>query len=542
VEPTVATPRDDTLSAEIALSRDELGRVRVFLGLVFVFSPPFALAMLQLPAGGLPRWLPSASTMMLFVISAGYLLYLRGATGFSAGRQLLMAFLGFALGAMPCVYAVGVFSAAPMALVLALYFFALVGHARGTLALYLALALLHLVPASLFILGVVPDPGIVRASDMPVTAQLVLLALEQLLLFGTYLLGRRSRHVTEGVMRRLHDAIVGAERREALLAEARLDLDRALGPDRRGLYSGRVVGEWTLGGLIGRGAMGDVYEAMRSDAPEERAAVKLLHVDLLEDPTHLRRFFREAEIAATLDSAHVVKVLAIGATSASAMRRGEQPYIAMELLRGHDLGWHLRRTPRLALSETVELAVQVSRALEVAAAAGVVHRDLKPQNVFGVEERGAIVWKVLDFGVSKLTEGRGTLTQGDMVGTPAYMAPEQAGDGEVGPAADVFALAAIIYRALMGRPAFSGASTPKTLYEVCHRQPPQPRLFTDVPEDVERVLALGLAKDPRERFASARELACALSAAAGGELAAGLRARADDVVRRAPWGGWLGGD
>ena len=105
------------------------------------------------------------------------------------------------------------------------------------------------------------------------------------------------------------------------------------------------------------------------------------------------------------------------------------------------------------------------------------------------------VWKVLDFGVSKL-ERSGTLTHGNVVGTPGYMAPEQARGGDVGPTADVFALAVIAYRALTGRPAFSGRELPRILFDVCYVQPMQPSKLVPLPDDVERVLLLGMAKDP----------------------------------------------
>jgi serine/threonine-protein kinase len=164
-----------------------------------------------------------------------------------------------------------------------------------------------------------------------------------------------------------------------------------------------------------------------------------------------------------------------------------------------------------------------------------VHRDIKPQNLFAVDGAdGKRLWKVLDFGVSKLAAS-GTLTQGHIIGTPGYMAPEQARGGEVGPKADVFSLTVIAYRALTGRPAFSGRDMPRVLFDVCYVQPMRPSKLVPLPDDVERVLALGMAKDAEAR-PGALELATALRAAFDERLDEALRRRADAILQREPWG------
>jgi serine/threonine-protein kinase len=179
----------------------------------------------------------------------------------------------------------------------------------------------------------------------------------------------------------------------------------------------------------------------------------------------------------------------------------------------------------------------VCDALAEAALADVVHRDLKPQNVFlALHAGGPPVWKVLDFGVSKLASDPGTLTQGAPIGTPAYMAPEQARGERVDPRADVFSLACIAYRALTGRPAFAGSELPQILFDVCFAQPVQPGTLVMLPVDVERVLALGLAKRSDDRLDSARGFAAALRSAFAGSLSPPLRARADALLASAPWG------
>jgi serine/threonine protein kinase len=184
------------------------------------------------------------------------------------------------------------------------------------------------------------------------------------------------------------------------------------------------------------------------------------------------------------------------------------------------------------------LVEEVACGLEAAHAAGIVHRDLKPQNLF-LHERPfpeAPVWKVLDFGVGKLLESGGTLTEGALVGTPGYMAPEQVQFGAADARTDVFALGAVAYRALTGQPAFGGHEVQR-LFDAVSKQPVAPgQVLPGLPADVDRVLALALAKKPSDRPASASELAGAFGAAAQERLPAALRARADAILRARPWG------
>jgi serine/threonine-protein kinase len=186
------------------------------------------------------------------------------------------------------------------------------------------------------------------------------------------------------------------------------------------------------------------------------------------------------------------------------------------------------------------IAEHVALGLDAARAAGIVHRDLKPHNIFLADEGGGRRWKILDFGVSK-AGGSGTLTKGHIVGTPAYMAPEQARGEDVDHRADVYSLAAILYRAVTGHPAFTGKDVPTTLYEVVYRVPTQPSILAQLPGDVDRVLALGLAKDADDRFATALELARWFAAAVEDTLDAEQRRRADELIARQPWGTRPGG-
>jgi serine/threonine-protein kinase len=207
----------------------------------------------------------------------------------------------------------------------------------------------------------------------------------------------------------------------------------------------------------------------------------------------------------------------------------------MELLEGHDLGWHLRKTGRLQLPLVVEMVEHVARALADVRNAGVVHRDLKPANIFLTDSLPR-TWKVLDFGLSKLMWGSGSLTRDNAIGTPSYMAPEQVKGPTVDHLADMYALAALTYRALTGIPPFSGNEIAHVLYRVCYQQPVCPGELTQLPIDMELVLAIGLAKDPAERFNNVEDFAAAVRAAHEGTLDNDTRTRGWTLLKRAPWG------
>jgi serine/threonine-protein kinase len=232
---------------------------------------------------------------------------------------------------------------------------------------------------------------------------------------------------------------------------------------------------------------------------------------------------------------HVVEVLGTGEAP------GGEPYLAMELLLGHDLAWHLRQHTRLPIEEVLVLAEHVAAGLRAAHAAGIVHRDLKPQNLFlhqpdSVADDARGTWKILDFGVGKIQGSGTTLTGFAVVGTPGYMAPEQVRGGAVTASADVFAFGAVVYRALTGHPPF-GVAEVQAVFDVVSKQPPAPTtLRRDIPRDLDYVLAIALAKEPAERFASAPELAQALRAASRQDLTPSMRARALAILRARPWG------
>jgi WD40 repeat protein len=213
-----------------------------------------------------------------------------------------------------------------------------------------------------------------------------------------------------------------------------------------------------------------------------------------------QRFAREARVLARLRHDHIVPVY-------EADLQHGQPYFVMELIRGGSLAERLRRSPPAA-AEAARLVEAVARGVQAAHAAGVVHRDLKPANVLLTEDGTP---KVADFGLAKLAEPDGDATRsGVALGTPAYMAPEQARgeQGRVGPATDVYALGAILYECLTGRPPFLASDRADILSQVLHHEPVAPtRLQPKVPRDLETICLKCLQKEPPRRYASAEALA-----------------------------------
>lgn len=352
----------------------------------------------------------------------------------------------------------------------------------------------------------------------------------ELLFAAAYAAGVAMRRDQARIVREFERAVRKASQREALLAEARDALKQGAGLGGPGRFTDQEIEGFRLGVVIGRGGMGEVYEAERlSDG--EPAALKLLRVDLWGEKQALARFAREAKIVASIDSPHVVRVLEVSGPDALC------PFIAMELLGGVDLGTQLRERGRMSLDDVVDMMEQIAVGLEEAHAANVVHRDLKPQNLFRAGgAHGIVTWKVLDFGVSKLLDAsEASLTAAEIIGTPQYMAPEQArGERNVDARADVYALSAIAYRALTGEAPFRG-DIHSVLRAILEEMPEAPRVRARVPEDIDLVLAVGLAKRREDRFQSARELAQAFEQAARSELAANVREKARALLAAQPY-------
>jgi serine/threonine-protein kinase len=258
--------------------------------------------------------------------------------------------------------------------------------------------------------------------------------------------------------------------------------------------------------LLGEGGMGRVYEARHTRLRGKRFAVKFLYPDLARQPEVVTRFQREAEAASAIAHPNVVEVLDVNVTPEG------QPYIVAELLQGEELGEYLERARKLPVADAVRVVRQICKALGAAHESGVIHRDVKPENVFltgDVSRLENSTVKVIDFGISKVAQAGGeALTKtGVVMGTPDYMAPEQARGDRVDARADVYAVGAILYRVLTGKKPFEGLDAMATLTAVLVQEPGRPTLVNpDVPLALELVIQRAMAKDPKDRYPSMHEL------------------------------------
>jgi eukaryotic-like serine/threonine-protein kinase len=512
-----------TIATTVVMRSEELDRARAFYRLVMIMVAAAAAFMPFVPG---PRALRALSMAFIGVSIVGCAIALRRVRDEKRYTPRFVAFMGALLGVVAelTLFYMGLFTAAVMILPIGVYFFGLSESRLAARSTFWTGAICYGALSVGVVVGVLPDLGPMPISALATPWKWFFVVMVQVVFATTYFLARSSRRATETAIARVERANRQIFQKEALLAEARIELDRALRPGE-GRYTEQVVDGWKLGELLGRGGMGEVY---RADRGGERAAIKLLHPIILSDPSHVKRFEREAELARKVKSPHVARVVGTGTGP------GGVPYVAMELLLGKDLAWHLRQTPRLRLSGVVELVDHGAKALAAIRDAGIVHRDIKPQNLV-LEEGSARAWKLLDFGVSRLEASGHTLTQGALVGTPAYMAPEQARLQPVDHRADVYSLAAVAYRALTGKPLFAGPDVATVLFHVVHENAAAPSNFSRVPEDVELTLAIGLAKVPEDRFQRAEELAQAFERAATNELDENLRARARKLLVKNPW-------
>ena len=251
--------------------------------------------------------------------------------------------------------------------------------------------------------------------------------------------------------------------------------------------------------ILGRGGMGVVYEA-RHLRLNRLVALKMLIAGAHAGPAERARFQREAEAVASLHHANIVAVYDVGDHEGC-------PYFTMELLEGGSLAQALASTPQPA-RQAAALLITLAEAVQAAHQAGIVHRDLKPGNILLT---GAGTPKIGDFGLARHFEGEPALTlSGIRLGTPSYMAPEQVSGkaGTIGPATDIYALGAILYEMLTGRPPFRGETAAETERQVIHEEPVSPsRLNTKVPRDLETICLKCLSKEPQRRYASAAALA-----------------------------------
>ncbi len=501
------------------------GRVWVWLCLGFAVSGLLGSALISAADGS--RVLLAVDCAVFLVASAVAFWVLRDERRYS--RRLAALFSCICVTCMlPAYYFGGWFSAITMMVPLGGITLAL-GQERPTVvAIGAYTCLTHAAIALATIFGLIEDHGVATVRLSSRAEQLLLLGFVESLSASAFMVGWQLRAQSLDAVERYGLAVRSAARREALLQEALFDLDAMRKAGAAGRFTGTTLGGFRLAEVIGRGSMGEVYEAVRNGTGE-RAAVKVMTVERAGHGRAVERFDREIQIAAALATPHVARVLDHSAPGEPVQ------YLAMERLVGTSLADLVRRRG-MAVSEVLELLDQVATAIDLAHRSGIVHRDLKPSNLFRQDVAGRrVLWKVLDFGVSKLTDSDSSLTGGGMVGTPGYMAPEQAFGGEVGPAADVFSLGAIAFRALVGRPAFSGPDVLAILDAISDAMPPRPTALAPLPTDVDLALAIAMAKEPEHRFGSARELADAVAAACRAELSDDLRRRGEALALLFPW-------
>jgi serine/threonine protein kinase len=262
-------------------------------------------------------------------------------------------------------------------------------------------------------------------------------------------------------------------------------------------------GRYRIEDVLGRGGMASVYLAR--DAELERpVAVKVLAEHLADQPAFHDRFLREARLAAQLSHPNVVQVFDVGEEEGS-------PFIVMEYVEGSTLADELKGRRRLDPDEVVDLALQICGGLEHAHAAGLVHRDIKPHNLL-LRPDGTV--KIADFGIARAAETTRLTQMGSVLGTAAYLSPEQALGEEVTGAADLYSLGCVLYELLTGRTPYVFETLPELV--VKHREeviPPVRELRPDVPERLESAVMHALARNPDYRPESAAALAEELAAA-----------------------------
>ena len=269
--------------------------------------------------------------------------------------------------------------------------------------------------------------------------------------------------------------------------------------------------------VVGEGGMGRVYEARHLRLKERRFAVKVLHGDLAKNNEIVARFMREAESASSLSHPNVVDVFDVHHLPDGT------PYLVGEFLDGEELADFVARRGPLEPRMAAAVGRQVCRALAAAHGRGIVHRDMKPENIFVLRssiealaagEVRAVTVKVLDFGISKSGDSeRSHLTRtGVIMGTPSYMAPEQARGRPVDLRADIYSTGAVLYFALTGKRPFDADDPTSTISMVLTQDPPRPRSIDPrIPEGIELIVQRAMAKEARDRYQTMAELEKALA-------------------------------
>jgi serine/threonine protein kinase len=268
------------------------------------------------------------------------------------------------------------------------------------------------------------------------------------------------------------------------------------------LHPGRTLGHYQIVAEIGRGGMAIVYKAWQPSL-ERFVALKVLPAYFQHDPEFLARFHREAKSAARLNHPNIITVHDTGEFDGV-------HYIAMEYVEGGSLRDRLAAGP-LSLEEAESILAQIADALDFAHRHGLIHRDIKPANILFTDDGRP---KVTDFGIARASDGTHLTRTGVLMGTPEYMAPEQAEGRPVDHRTDLYALGVVLYQMLTGRAPFQGTTPHATLHAVIYEPPPPPRqIAPGLPSAVEAVVLKAIAKQPERRFQRGADMAAALRAA-----------------------------
>jgi serine/threonine-protein kinase len=287
--------------------------------------------------------------------------------------------------------------------------------------------------------------------------------------------------------------------------------------EREQMSSAEIGGRYRLEGRLGYGGMSTVHLALDLRL-ERQVAVKLLAEHLAEDPTFISRFQREAQAAARLVHPNIVQVFDSGQDESTG-----QYYIVMEYIQGQSCAEILRDDGWLDVDEAISIIDQACEGLHYAHRHGVVHRDVKPGNLLRARE-GEV--KLADFGIAKATEQSSITQVGSVLGTAAYLAPEQARGEDAGPRADLYALGVVTYQLISGRLPYEAASLTELALKQQQEEPPLlDTLVAAVTPQLAEAVAVSLALDPLERYQTAREMGRALSDGANG-IAPGERSSA----------------
>jgi serine/threonine-protein kinase len=536
-EPGAATDTPDTSqtiqdrTVADALFAEEVTRARGFSAVAMFMIALVGLQAPWLPGDPTAKAIAGVALALMFVTSAWSFVRAWRPGGYT---KTVFRIHGWVLATLivPVEYYIGFYSPVTVTLSLGIYYLGQSTDRVHAFWLPLYVAASWIGGALLITVGVIRDRAFFATHAMNTYTQVFMIIGVGCTLLTTMWMARVARRSVRDAIVASNRALLEAQKQQALLAEAHHHLDRAVRAaiGKPGRHTGGIAGNYRIGTVIGVGAMGEVYAADSLDGSRS-AAVKLLHPDALVREDNVVRFLREAAVCLRLDHPNLVKVHEVGRTDSGA------PFMAMERLQGESLASILREHGQLPLGTVVALARAIAAGLMHAHDNGVIHRDLKPHNIFEHRDDGGTRWTILDFGISKLADSTGTLTRESLVGTPAYMSPEQALGQDVDHRSDLFAFASVLYRALTGQPAFPGRDAPRIMFDVAYRMPQRPSAHDPgIPGDVDLVFAIALAKERKLRFESADAFVRALEAARTAALDEGLRARAKVVLYEHPWG------